>query len=304
MTEDITIINEYRKAFRRYAKDGIIDLDNRLKYKFSFRIYRLETVVKQLEGLVPPNRHSHYLLTFVKKGTGQKSIGPYTFPINKNTLMIIPKRVIHSSSYWSMRCSGYVLSFNIDFFLQKAFPRQHIAGRKIFKISLKPFLTLSEEQAKKLGVIFEYIITEQNEGRNVKDEMIAVKILELLIQCDRFYTETQSLGKEDVYDNIIEQFNELLEKNFSKKRTVRFYADMLHFHPNHLNFLSKKLTGLSAKQIINNRIIQEAKYLLTSSSLTINEIAFKLGFEYPEYFYSFFRKEMNITPLNYKKKYI
>src|SRR5258708_36073594 len=99
MTDDLTIIREYKEAFRKYTKDGIIDLDNRLKYKFNFQIHRLEEVVKELKGKVPPNRQSQYFITLIKRGSGQKRIGNFNFPIQNNTLMVIPKRVMHSSSY-------------------------------------------------------------------------------------------------------------------------------------------------------------------------------------------------------------
>ena len=71
MQDDIKIIQEYREAFQKYVKDGIIDMDDRLRYKFTFHIHRLETVVRELEGIVPPNRQSQYFITLVKKGTGE-----------------------------------------------------------------------------------------------------------------------------------------------------------------------------------------------------------------------------------------
>jgi len=300
MNDDNIIVKEYKEAFRKYSKDGIIDLDNRLRYKFSFQIHRLEYVINELGGIVPPNRQSQYFVTLIKKGSGQKSIGNFNFSIKKNTLLCIPKRVMHSSQYWSLECSGYVLSFNLDFFLQKAFPRQLIISKKIFKTSVKPYLFLSTSQMEKLEVIFEYVIGERESGYNTNDEMVAVKILELLVQCDRFYTEVQEEGKEVIFHDILEQFNLLLEKNFSTHRSVKFYADALHIHPNYLNHLSNKHSGHSAKEAINLHILTEAKFLLASSSLTIKEIAYKLGFEYPEYFNVFFRKSLNTSPARYR----
>ena len=303
MTDDQTILREYKEAFRKYAKDGIIDLDNRLKYKFDFQIHRLEGVLKELNRNIPPSRQSQYFITLVKSGSGQKSIGHFNFPIKNNTLILIPKRVMHSSTYWSTRCSGYVLSFNVDFFLQNAFPRKHIVGKKIFKASLKPYLNLSKEQAAKLSTIFEFIISEYREGKNAKNEMIAVKILELMIQCDRLYTEALTQGDKHIYDESFERFNELIDKHFTEERSVAYYANALHIHPHHLNFLSKKLTGQSAKETINNRILMEAKYLLSSTRLTVKEIAYKLGFQNPEYFHVFFRKEVQMTPAKYRAQF-
>jgi len=304
MNEDDIILKEYKAAFRKYSRDGILDLDDLLKYKFKFQIHRLENVISELEGVVPPSRLSQYYITLIKKGSGQKSIGHFNFTIGNNTLLCIPKRVMHSSQYWSLRCSGYVLSFDIDFFTQKAFPRQLIIRKKIFKSSIKPYMVLSVPQRQKLEPIFEFILKEYKEGFNTKNELIAVKILELMIQCDRFYDELQSKGHQVVFHEALEKLNELLEKNFTEQRSVQFYADELHIHPNHLNYLLKKHTGQSAKETINQHILTEAKYLLSLSSLNIKEIAGKLGFENPEYFNVFFRRALKITPTQYKNSLV
>ena len=298
--EDLAVINAYKEAFQRYSKDGIIDLDNRLKYKFTFHIYTLQTVVDTLKGVVPPHRHSQYLMTFVKKGSGQKSIGHFTFPIKNNMLMIVPKRVIHSTNYLSLRIEGYVLSFSLDFFLQNAFPKEHIAGKKIFRPSVKPYLLLSKEQVKVVERILEFIVAEHNGGKNSKNEMIAVKIVELLIQCDRFYFGNTSPGSHFAYDKTFDRFNELLERKYKTERSVGFYAVQLNVHPNHLNYVAKKQAGLTAKEMISNRVLLEAKCLLRSTSLSIREITDKLGFDHYEYFYSFFKKHMKETPAKYR----
>lgn len=302
MVDDKIIIEDYTRALRNFTKDGIIDLDNRLKVKFTFQIHRLEMVFKILKGTLPPIRQSHYFLTMVKQGAGQKSVGHFTFPLKKNTLLVVPKRVIHSTK-WSRKCTGYVLSFNLDFFLQKAFPSQHIVNKRIFKRSVKPYLNLSKEQAAMLGDIFEYILIEHQGGTNPKNEMIAVKVLELLILCDRYYSHVHSSDSMEEYDETIERFTELLEKNFAEQKTVKFYSHHLHIHPNHLNFLSKKHTGLSAKETISNRVLLEAKYLLTSSNLSIKEIASRLGFEHAESFHTFFKRKEGRTPSGYREDY-
>jgi AraC family transcriptional regulator, transcriptional activator of pobA len=304
MNEDDIILQEYKVAFRKYSRNGFIDLDNLLKYKFKFQIHRLEHVINELEGVVPPSRMSQYYITLIKKGSGEKTIGHFNFSIGNNTLLCIPKRVMHSSQYWSLACSGYVLSFDIDFFTQKAFPRQLIIKKKIFKSSIKPYMALTMPQRRKLEPIFEFILKEYKEGFNTKNELIAVKILELMIQCDRLYDELESKGNEVVYHEVLEKFNQLLEKNYAAQRSVRFYADELHVHPNHLNYLLKKHTGQSAKETINQHILSEAKYLLSSSSLNMKEIADKLGFENPEYFNVFFRRALEIPPTKYRKSLV
>ena len=304
MNNGDVILHEYKEAFNKYAKDGIIDLDKRLKAKFSFQIHRLENFVGEMQGIIPPNRQSQYFVSLIEKGTGQKSIGNFNFSIQEDLLMCVPKRVMQSSQYWSLDCSGYMLSFNIDFFLQKGFPKKLIINKKIFKCSVKPYLLLTLPQVKKIEVIFESMLGECERGCDEKNEFIAVKILELLIECDRFYDKACEDTNNIIYHDILERFNELLEKNYTKQRTVQFYADALHIHPNYLNSLSQKHTGLSAKETINTHILNEAKYLLASSSLSIKEVAYKLGFEHSDYFYAFFRKGLNMSPGQYRRKLV
>jgi len=304
MNDDDIIIASYKEAFSKYARDWVIDMDNRLKHRFDFQILRLEKVVDELDGIVPPTRYSQYFVTLIKAADGQKTIGNYTFPIQKNTLLCIPKRVMHSSHYGSARRSGYVLCFNLDFFLQKAFPRKMIMNKKIFKSSVRPYLSLSTSQVKMLEPVFKFILEESKDGFNSKNEMIAVKILELLIQCDRFYTDLVSEGKEIIFHETLDRFNDLLEKHFVEEKSVKFYAKELHIHPNYLNLLSKNQFGHSAKKTISLHVLTQAKYLLTSTSLSISEIADKLGFDPPEYFYSFFSNFSKVSPAQYRAEFI
>jgi AraC family transcriptional activator of pobA len=300
MNEDALILKEYGEAFRKYAKDGIIDMDDRLKHKFNFQVHRLEDFVQELRGVVPPYRQSQYFIVLVKHGTGEKTVGHFHFPICDHTLIIIPKRVNNSSRYWSTDCSGYYLSFNIEFFLQNVFPKQHIVDKMIFKHTVRPYLVLSEQQVDKLVEIFEYLMREHKDEKMRKDEMLAIKVLEMIVLCDRFFTDAAMLKQENIYSSVVERFNDLIQKNHSKERTVAFYAKALNMHPNHLNALVKKYTGLTAKETINDYILTEAQSLLHSSELTIKEIAYQLGFTDPDQFSTFFRKRVSASPRQYR----
>jgi AraC-like DNA-binding protein len=305
MSEDEIIIQKYREAFSRYAKDGIIDLDNQLMYKFNFHAYRLENFIPSVGGIVPPIRHSNsYLICLVKRGTGVETIGQYTFPIQDDMLLIMTKSVVHSTKYWSLDCAGYWITFNADFFLQTAFPRQYLVNKKIFKRSIKPFVLLTESQVAQIETIYLFILKEYHEYERCKDEMIAIKILELLIQCDRLIINAEAEPNVDSYSDLVDRFNELIEQNFQEKRSVRFYADALHVHPNHLNFVVKKITGITAKETIMNHILLEARFLLRSSTLSIKEIAYKLGFDDPNYFSSFFKNGVELSPAQYRQESI
>ena len=302
MDEDAIILKEYREAFHRYAKNGIIDMDSHLKHKFNLQVHPLREAVMEWGGEVPLMRQSQFFILLVEKGRGEKTVGQFTFPFRNHMLIIIPKRIAHSTKYCSYDVAGYFLSFDNDFFLQNAFPRDRIINKKIFKTSIKPYLTLAESQEQKLTTIFETVLAEYKGAMKSKNQMIAIKVLELLIQCDRLFTDAESERHEPIYNDVVESFNELIEKNFTTHRSVRFYADALHVHPNHLNFLVRKYTGLTAKETIINHILTEAKMLLHSSPLTIKEISYELGFDDPAYFSTFFKRNLNLSPGKYKLK--
>ncbi|WP_426667389.1 helix-turn-helix domain-containing protein [Mucilaginibacter sp. McL0603] len=302
--EDLLVIHKYMEVFQKYRDDGIIDLDKHLKNQLDFQIYRLEDAVPIVRGIVPSSRQTAYWITLVKKGSGEKSIGLFTFPIEDNSLFIIPKRVIHSSKYLPTDCAGYILTFNVDFFLDKAFPAEHVINRKVFKSSTRPYLHLNESQMRIFSKIFEWILKENASDEEEKKMIIALKILEMLIYSDRLFTKAELISKGIVYHPLIEQFHELVEINFKQEHSVKFYADALAVHPNHINFLLKKHCELNAKESINKRIILEAKYLLSNPRLTIKNIALDLGFSDANNFSTFFHKSAGVSAFAYRNSII
>ncbi len=297
--QDQQLIQELKKAFSKGVENGVMDLESFLKARRSFNILRIEDLYTEKGGTVPPYRRSDFLILFVRQGSGQRSIGQYTFTIANNSLVILPRYVIHAATYLE-KPYGYVISFNPDFLLQQSFSYKLLNSKRVLKPMLQPYLVLTEEQAGEVVAIFETIIKECNSGFEEKKEMIALKLLELLILCDRFFAN-KAVGTCTIrYSETMQAFNELIETHFRQHRDVQFYAEALHMHPNNLNLIVKKVTGLTPKQIITNRLIIEAKYLLVSTTLTIKEIAYEVGFEDANYFTSFFKKEQHTTPAQYR----
>lgn len=104
-------------------------------------------------------------------------------------------------------------------------------------------------------------------------------------------------------------FTELMERQFPidspehklQLRTAKDYAQRLSVHINHLNRALKEVTGKTTTEHITERLILESKILLKNSNWSISEIAYCLGFEYPEYFNSLFKKQTGITPNSFRK---
>lgn len=301
--QDLHLLKELQHAFSKPVANGFIELDRVVPARPSFNIYRVEDLYAGTKGVVPPYRQSNFLVLFVKEGAGKRLIGPYTYTIRNNSLAVIPPRVIHASTY-TMQPSGYFIIFRADFLLQQAFPCKLLTGKRVLKPSCQPFTVLTGQQAAEIKVVFEKILEECNSGYEEKKQMIALKLLELLLLCERFFRGKTACEYTPGYSALLQTFNELIEQHFAGHRDVQFYAAALHTHPNHLNALVKKATGLTAKQTITNRLISEAKYLLVSTSLSVKEIAYELGFDDPNYFISFFKKEQQVTPAGYRRQFV
>jgi AraC family transcriptional activator of pobA len=296
---DPSIIKGLYQAFSKGKENGVLDLDNYFISRDTFNLARIEDLYGKTNGVIPPYRQSDVLIIFLKKGTGRRSIAHYTFDMQDNSLVIIPPRVIQAAKYTSQP-QGYFIMFNSDFFLKQAFSYKLLNSKRVLKPTVLPIMKLSQEQGVEIAAIFEKIIEECDNGFEERKQMIALKLLELLILCDRYLSDIGKCDYTEGYGQILQTFNELIENNFTKHREVLFYANALHTHPNNLNHIVKKETGYTAKQTIINRLIIEAKYLLVSTTLSIKEIGYELGFEDANYFISFFKNEQSVTPLKFR----
>ena len=219
-------------------------------------------------------------------------------------LLITPPRVITTSKDWSQDTKGYTITFNSQFFLKNNFSPRGLENKKILTAAVKPYLIVNNQQAKELTALFETIIHEYESTHPYKDEMIALKTIELLILSERLFADDQHFEADLPSLNVIRKFMGLMEANFFNQHSVAFYASKLNMHPNYLNSLVKKHTGITAKESIQNRIILETKYLLHATNLSIKEIANRLGFADPNYFTVFFKRAEKLSPLNYRGTFI
>jgi AraC family transcriptional regulator, transcriptional activator of pobA len=303
MPEDQIRISEFKKALRQYASDGIVDLDKNYKYKFDFQIHRYEDILRNSRMASPPHRWSYYRICFLKQGEGDLVSGIYKFKARKNAFFVIPSRVIVSSSNWTTDSEGFVLLFNLDFFLQNNISHQILSNKMWLTGSVRPDIDLTDDQAGEVERIMEAILQEKKQKDKANTEFIAVKILELLIMGERLSGEMQTGSANYPVSDIIKQFIELLDLHFTKEHSVKFYADVLSMHPNYLNALVKKHIGMSAKESIQNRILLEIKYLLHSTNLPIKEIANQMGFSDPNYFTTFFKRFESRSPGTYRSEF-
>jgi AraC-like DNA-binding protein len=168
-------------------------------------------------------------------------------------------------------------------------------------------LHLSEKERK---IVFDCFAKVENELTQPVDKhskkLIASNIELFLNYCERFY-DRQFITRENVNKGILEKFEELLNGYFASEKpysiglpSVAWFADELHLSANYFGDLIKKETGKSAQEYIQNKIMDVAKNKVFDTGKTISEIAYDLGFKYPQHFTRLFKQRTGMTPNEYR----
>jgi AraC family transcriptional regulator, transcriptional activator of pobA len=300
LNQDDFLLSEFKKALLKNALNPVINLDEKFPHKIDLFAQIYETIIDKVGNRVPPHKWSQYRIGLIKQGSADYTCGIYKFKLKENTLLIIPPRIVNSSSNWADDSKGYFLLFNLDFFLQSNFPYHHLENKKILQPSVQPYMQLTTKQAEAVEQIFMTILEEKQGNNPHKRELIALKIIELLILIERLYSEVHQFDNNEVALDLVKKFTNLVEANFDKEKSVSFYASELYVHPNYLNAIVKRQSGMTAKDSIQNRLLLEAKYLLHSTRLSVKEISHQLGFTDPNYFGVFFKRVEGHSPIAYR----
>lgn len=132
-------------------------------------------------------------------------------------------------------------------------------------------------------------------------DLIRTLMLQLFILIARQNEQINQTTAPTYNYTLLQSFKKLTDKNFATLRLPKDYAALLYITPNHLNALCNDMLGISAGEVIRNRVILEAKRLLVNLDLNINEIAGKLNFADNSYFTKFFKKYTGLTPEEFRK---
>lgn len=148
-------------------------------------------------------------------------------------------------------------------------------------------------------------------GTDRHSNTIIASAIELLLNyCTRFY-DRQFITRKRANKDILKRFEELLDDYFISDKpkslgtpTVAWCAGQLHLSPNYFGDLIKKETGKSAQEYVQQKIMDTAKDLLLASGKSVSEIAYALGYQYPQYFSRAFKKAVGCTPNEYRIKFV
>ena len=213
-----------------------------------------------------------------------------------------------SSEVLSDTWAGYACYF-LEGFLYQDHKTKLMQKSALFRIGITPFVKVNEEENKKITDIFVKMLSEQEQNYLYKDEIIRSYINILIHESLKIDSSTIPKTHQVASIKITANFLDSLENQFPvvsaahpiEMTTPQCYAHHLAIHVNYLNRMVKTATGKTTSFHIAERLIKEASELLNQTDWQISEIAYALGFNHTNYFSSFFKKHLGITPKEYRK---
>ncbi|MCP4522298.1 MAG: helix-turn-helix transcriptional regulator [Cytophagales bacterium] len=174
-------------------------------------------------------------------------------------------------------------------------------GILYYGASKVPIIQPNDEDLDILVTVLKMFQLELESRDNLQLEMLQMMLKRLLILCTRIYKRQNLNTDSNSNIDIIREYNYLVEQHFKEKHTVNEYADLLHKSPKTLSNLFKKHSEITPLKFIQNRIMLEARRLLTHSSLSVSEIGYELGFSDVQVFSRFFKKQEGCSPQKFKE---
>jgi AraC family transcriptional activator of pobA len=249
-----------------------------------------------------------YNISIKKSFKGQLKYGKRHYDFDEGSMSFIaPNQIIAVDSDETRDNMGWSLMFHPDLIRQSTLTKT-IKNFGFFSYEVNEALHLSEEEEKTIEIIISNIQNEINSRLDNFSQEVIVSNLELLLSySNRFYSR-QFLSRKMATDDLLVNFENLLENYFNdnldlKLPTVEKLSKELNVSSFYLSDMLRQITGQNTQQHIHNKILEKAKEKLSTTNLSVSEIAYQLGFEYPQSFSKLFKNKTEMTPLEFRKSF-
>lgn len=247
----------------------------------------------------------------IKKGIkGKMKYGQTYYDFDEGVMTFTaPRQVMSLTNTDEIALSGYLLYFHSDFL--KGYPlMKSIKNCGFFAYQVHEALLLSPKEEDAMIKIMKDIEQEYHAAIDRFSQDVIISNLELLlVYANRFYNR-QFITRKNLNHDVLSRLENVLEVYFSGDNvkemglpTVKYISDQLNVSPGYLTDLLKNLTGQTTQQHIHDKVIDKAKEILSTTSLSVSEIAYQLGFEYPQSFNKLFKNKTNISPLEFRQSF-
>ena len=265
-----------------------------------------------VEGVsIPQNQVlGFYKIAYKPALSGQSLYGQHYCDFDEGGLLFAsPGQLINSHGNDGSVCSAYTLLIHPDFLLGYPLAKT-IKQYGFFSYSTHETLHLSEAEKVTILEIFKMIETELSSRIDDSSQHVIVSQLELLLNYAHRYYKRQFITRKALSHDLLQRLENLTERYFNDKTslnrglpTVGCLAGHVNLSPSYLSDMLRSLTGQNTQQYIHDKLILTAKEKLSTTNLSVGEVAYDLGFEHSQSFSKLFKTKTNLSPLAFRRSF-
>lgn len=251
-----------------------------------------------------------YAIALKKNINCKMNYGQQEYDFNEGTMLFIsPGQVYSIQADTALTHKGWLLLIHPDFFWNTSITKT-IKQYEYFNYSVNEALYLSAKEELTITSVLKNIEQEYHSNIDKFSQPVILAHVDLLLNyADRFY-HRQFITRKITNHKIVTRLEEILKEYFDNEDliekglpSVQDIAQSLNVSPNYLSGLLKVVTGQSTQQHIHDKLIEKAKEKLSSTDLSVSEIAYQLGFEHSQSFSKLFKVKTQMSPLEYKQSF-
>ncbi len=251
-----------------------------------------------------------YVIT-LKRGCNKLFYGQQQYDFDEGVMAFLsPGQILRGeSNSIPENIDGWMLFIHPDFLWNTSLAKK-IKQYDFFGYTINEALFLSEKEETTINAIVENIKNEYQTNIDQFSQDIIISHLETLLNYSERFYQRQFITRKKTNHQILDRLEALLSDYFNSDNlvskglpTVQYISDQLHISPTYLRSLLKTLTGLNTQQHIHEKLIEKAKEKLSTTDLTVSEIAYELGFEHMQSFSKLFKEKTSQSPLAFRANF-
>jgi len=260
---------------------------------------------KHHASITKPHKHDFYLIVLFTDGAGVHEVDFNSYPIKRGALFLMNPGQTHHWEF-SEKAKGYIFFHSKEFY-NLSFPNKNIDDYPFFYTSYNlPLLKLKEKEIDLFIGFFKLILEEFTSNEFMWHQKLALTVDLLYIETTRLYIKNEQNDIHKIEKGVtwFRKLEQLIDQHFLTMKKASDYANELNVSTKHLNKVVVNTVGKTTTDLIHQRILLEAKRLLTHGELTVQEIAFELGYDDTSYFSRLFKNKCGVSPSTFSKKYV
>lgn len=262
----------------------------------------LQTHRKAHAFIQAPHKHDFYLLLHIRQGSGTHTIDFTTYSIKPASFFVLTPGQVHC---WDLspETEGTLLFFTKEFITNGVSNTQLLQYPLFRAWQYPPVLYSTAAELAPAEKLMQDLQQEYHLSLPLQTDALRAYLSLLLIQLSRLYPASPSPSSGHSWPFQLHQLENLVEEHYREHQSVTFYAEALHLSAKYLNELCKQHLGKTTSDLLQERLVLEAKRLLTHSPhLNVAQIALVLGFDDNSYFSRFFKKKEGLSPEQFRQK--